>query len=200
MWTFGGTADPFATGELNNAMYAARGTAGPPGTPDSLKQQLLEGFAIAFVYRIEGFRITRNGTDRDPRATVDCQFTYRLPLALPGLMSLWSYLHEEEAMRNIADTRLENVAVFGVNNPLADDGLISDPLPLGREFTPVNMLTDFQKVLQSWRTPNNAVLANDLFVAYSQYFIGGGNGPVPANVRIGAKARVGFEPLVGDMP
>ena len=180
-----------AKGELTGAMKGVR--IKPGNSQGALKQQLLEGFAVAFVYRIEGFQITvsnDNPTIPDPirnsRSTVDCQFTYRLPLALPGLAEMWDYKN--------TTNRLENVAIFGENNAFTDDATFAGP----RDFDPVGMYDEFMAVLENWHAPsaNRASIIN----AYRNYFISGGNGRVPANVRIGAKARVGFEPLIGDMP
>jgi hypothetical protein len=203
MYMFPGDAQPFSTGELSPGLYAVRGGAGTLNSDDALRQQLLEGFAVAFVYRIEGFRITGPVSDEDPRGTVDCQFTYRIPLAVPGLASLWNYLQRVELQQNIQSPRLEDDPQFAVNNPLTDDNPFADPSLIGRptlrEFDPAGMLAEYQAVLESWHTPTNPGLANSLFVTYSQYMVSRGSGPVPATVRIGAKARVGFEPLIGDM-
>lgn len=193
MLMFPGDTTRFSTGELTSGMIATRVGS---NTQDALKQQLLEGFTVAFVYRIEGFRIIRPASDRDPRATVDCRFTYRLPLAVPGLASIWSYLRQKEVQGGDTSERLDEVSLFGPNRPFVDDAPIEGP----REFSPDSMLPEFTDVLERWHTPDGPDVATNVLTAYGQYFISGGRGEVPATARIGAKARVGFEPLIGDMP
>lgn len=197
LYTFGGT--PYSRGEFTTVMYGARQSG---NSLEALKQQILEGFSVAFAYRIEGFRITRTAgpDDEDIRGTVDCQFTYRLPLAIPGLMSVWNYFHQDQSRRNIANlTKLDDVAGFGDNRPHRDDGVLPGPHPGGEEFPTDGMKAHWDQVLQNWHsTPTNP---NDFGLAsqYSDFILKTGR-TVPANVRIGAYARVGFEPLIGDMP
>ncbi len=179
---------PVSTGQNPNPGYTTLPDEIPGGflnlrnvaSDDRIPQSVMEGFAVAYTYRVKDFQAQLiNGTADSSRATVRVTFNYKLPLLVPGLAEMWNYLETKPGSGNLQEGRFESR--WPGNNANA------------------NKVGDYTTVLQKWLTFSNAALRTNLENEYTTYGTRSGDDGPPANLNIPAKCDVGFEPLVGEM-
>ena len=174
---------PVSTGvndEIPDGFHTLRQAA--EGNRDSMIMQgIMEGLTVAYVYRIKDFEVEGPSDPDDATAVIEVRFNYMLPIVLPGLNEMWTYLHRRRP---------------GV----AHMGLLEDVFsPNASASTPV---ADFADVLSGWKVPQDAGLADSLATEYETYAngrIGADTAGAAANLRIPAKCAIGFEPNFGQL-
>lgn len=171
-------------GDESPAGFQTLRATGATDRQSHIMQGIMEGLAVAFVYRIERFTITGPANPNDPRAIIEASFDYMLPVLLPGFNDIWLYI--QNRADDPTDLRLENI--FETN-----DAFWVGAVPPKAEF---------EVVLRDWKVPPDASFANDCFKTYRNYVnsaVPGAAGGAALNLRIPARCAMGFEPLIGDM-
>jgi len=149
---------------------------------------VLEGFTIAFIFRMKEFNITQpNPSDVDDGAIITCTFDYMCPLAIPGLAEMWNYLEDY------------NDPPTGTDSEYFDDSFEANP-----PFTDADLLADAMSALSGLFGALGSLLGNSpagSSMQDLQDFMNSAAGAAPlgaqANIRITAKCAMGFEPWNG---
>ncbi len=177
------------TGESISIFQPLRAAGAGAGKAVESFYGVLEGFTIAFIFRMKEFNITQLEPPEDDNdgAIIVCTFDYMCPLAIPGLAEMWNYLEDHR------------------NPPQATDWeYFEDTFEANPLFENADLLADAMAAMDGLFGALSSLLGDSpggSAMQDLQDFINGAAGSAPlgsrANVRIKAKCAMGFEPWNG---
>lgn len=147
-------------------------------------QGILEGVAVAAVFRIQNFRVNLPpGYQNDSRAVISVDFDYVQPLDLPGLAEVWNYFNQRPGQGSETNV-FDDVWDQGVSVRAGDEPPYAE----------------LRRVLEEWNPLTIGVLSGPRADWAREYNLFMNNTPLdtqghPATITIRAKASMGFEPF-----